>query len=163
MWQSSWDLGANWVKYYIGKELNTKRKIFSHLYFSIEHTYLTYHTWQDQNNIFLTLPGLCWANNKFLQHHTFDWVGLGCFSLYIAKITKVVNHNYVWIIKSYFCTMYAHLSCTNTTALCNSLSYIIKFSLSVCLCVSMWVCWSGIGSKTMRTTVMKLLQVTQWV
>ena len=34
---------------------------------------------------------------------------------------------------------------------------------SVCVCVSMYVCWSGIGSKTMRTTVMKLLQVTQWV
>ena len=42
-------------------------------------------------------------------------------------------------------------------------SYIIKFSLSVCLSVceyvSMLVCWSGIGSQTMRTTVMKLVQV----
>ena len=38
-------------------------------------------------------------------------------------------------------------------------SYIIKFGVSVCLFVS----WSGIGSKTMRTTVMKLLQVIQWV
>ena len=32
---------------------------------------------------------------------------------------------------------------------------------SVCVCVCKYVCWSGIGSKTMRTTMMKLLQVTQ--
>ena len=42
--------------------------------------------------------------------------------------------------------------------------YILYYKIqSVCVCVSMYVCWSGIGSKTMRTTVMKLLQVTQWV
>ena len=40
-----------------------------------------------------------------------------------------------------------------------SILYYIKFSLSVCLCV----CLSAIGSLTMHTTVMKLLQVTQWV
>ena len=36
---------------------------------------------------------------------------------------------------------------------------------SVCVyaCLSVSFSWSGIGSKTMRTTVMKLLQVTQWV
>ena len=44
-------------------------------------------------------------------------------------------------------------------------SYIIKYSLSVCVCVcvSVWVCLFGIGSQTMCTTVMKLLQMTQWV
>ena len=30
---------------------------------------------------------------------------------------------------------------------------------SVCVCVRVWVCLSGIGSQTMRTMVMKLLQV----
>ena len=40
-------------------------------------------------------------------------------------------------------------------------SYMMKFSLSVCL--SLFVCLSGIGSKTMRTTMMKLFQVTQGV
>ena len=47
-----------------------------------------------------------------------------------------------------------------------SLNLILKIQsvcLCVCVCVSMWVCLSGIGSKTMRTTVIKLLQVTQWV
>ena len=36
---------------------------------------------------------------------------------------------------------------------------------SFCACVSVCVCvcLSGIGSQTMRTTVMKPLQVTQWV
>ena len=37
-------------------------------------------------------------------------------------------------------------------------SYITKFSVSEFLCM-----FVGIGSQTMRTTVMKLLQVTQWV
>ena len=39
-------------------------------------------------------------------------------------------------------------------------SYVMKFSLSVCLsvceCYSMLVCWSGIGFQTMCTTVTKL-------
>ena len=35
------------------------------------------------------------------------------------------------------------------------ISYIIKFSLSVCVRVCEYVCWSGIGSKTMCTTVME--------
>ena len=43
------------------------------------------------------------------------------------------------------------------------LSYIIiKLSLSVPVCLCVCVCLSGIGSQTMRNTVMKLLQVTQW-
>ena len=42
-------------------------------------------------------------------------------------------------------------------------SYIIKLSLSVCMCVCVCVCLSGIDSQTMRTTVMKLLQVIQRV
>ena len=34
---------------------------------------------------------------------------------------------------------------------------------SVCVSDCLWVHWSGIGSQTICTTVMKLLQVTQWV
>ena len=34
---------------------------------------------------------------------------------------------------------------------------------SVCVSVCVRVCSPGIGFQTMRTTVMKLLQVTQWV
>ena len=34
---------------------------------------------------------------------------------------------------------------------------------SVCVIVCLSVCSCGIGSQTMRTTVMNLLQVTQWV
>ena len=49
------------------------------------------------------------------------------------------------------------------TTILHCFAYYLILKNSVCLCVCLWVCWSGIGSQTMRTTVMKLLQVTQWV
>ena len=51
-----------------------------------------------------------------------------------------------------------------TLVVSSILSYIIKFSLSECLCVYLSVSmlvWNRL--QTMRTTVMKLLQVTLWV
>ena len=46
----------------------------------------------------------------------------------------------------------------------SSSAHILYYEIqSVCVFVSMWVCLCGIGSQTMRTTAMKLLQVTQWV
>ena len=49
--------------------------------------------------------------------------------------------------------------------LCFYIVYLISWNSHVCLCFCLSVCLSlsGRGSQTMRTTVMKLLEVTQWV
>ena len=49
--------------------------------------------------------------------------------------------------------------------LCFYIVYLISWNSHVCLCFCLSVCLSlsGRGSQTMRTTVIKLLELTQWV
>ena len=65
-------------------------------------------------------------------------------SLYIATIS------YSWDILS---------GCNKNKMLANIILY--YKSQSVCVSVCVWVCSSEIGSQTMRTTAMMLLQVTK--